>query len=188
MKNSILILLLGYSLSGFSQTSADSSKVFWGTFGFAGYHSGSSEGFGFNISTDYLKNKNYWKLRFINVYEFDIEIFSQTIPDEKFYDIGLLYGRIKKTKFIRLSIAGGLGLFGGVKRGPFEYSTSSTWGLGSKYYYREDHILSPAIPLEVDLNLIPFKYVGIGISGFANLNIENSMVGFTIKLELGRLR
>ena len=164
----LVILLISYS-SSFCQLTENNQNKYWGTFGFAGYE----DGFGLGVSADYLKNRNYWKLRYIKVYEFAFEIFSHTEPYEKFYDIGLLYGRITNTKIVRFSISGGLGIFGGIKRGDFLFTNQvSSWNYIN--YYKENQIFSPSIPLEVGMNLMPLDIIGIGISGFANINFKKS--------------
>ena len=189
MRNLFICMLLICAPSVYSQTSNDSTKKIWATVGIGDYRSGRSEGFGFNISADYLKNNNYWKLRYIYTTEY-LLLFNiiglGPRPREKFNDIGILYGWVTKSKIFRFSIAGGIGILTGTERGALlEAGTFTTHWYN---IYEENHIFSPAIPLEVELSLIPFRNLGIGVSGFANLNFENSMVGFTIKIEIGRIR
>jgi hypothetical protein len=163
----------------------------YGDFGLGGYYANSPEGitkgpagFAFYIDANFLKNENNWKLRFIS--ESELNLFGPE-PGEKFYDIGFLYGRISKSKIIRLSISGGLGLMGGVKRGAFLSTNPGIFGLSAYDSYETEHILAPAIPLEIDLSLIS-KYIGIGLTGYANLNHEKSIAGFIIRLEFGKIR
>jgi hypothetical protein len=182
MRNLLFAVLLISFHPIYSQTSDDSITKFWVTDGVGVYYSSSSEGFGFNVSADYLKNQNYWKLRYIRISEF--YIFGPN-PSELFNDIGLLYGRVTKSKIIRLSISGGIGVLAGTMRGAFLHSGT---GWFPSDVYEHKHILTPTIPLELELSLIPIKYIGVGIAGFANLNFENSMVGFMIKIEFGRIR
>jgi len=160
----------------------------YGDFGLGGYYAnspgGASKGlggFGFYIDANFLKNENNWKLRFIRESEFNL---LGPVPGEKFYDIGLLYGRVTKSKIFRLSLSGGLGLLGGVKRGAF---LERKLGLFGYDLYEKEHILIPAIPLEIDFSFIS-KYIGIGMTGYANLNHEKSIAGFIFRLELGKIR
>ena len=160
----------------------------YGDFGLGGYYTNSPEGnkkgpagFAFYVDANFLKNENNWKLRLIRESEFNL---FGPVPDEKFYDIGLLYGRVTKSKIFRLSISGGIGLMGGVKRGAF---LSRSQGIFAYDSYEKEHILAPAIPLEIDLSLIS-KYIGIGLTGYANLNHEKSIAGLIIRLEFGKIR
>lgn len=182
MKNLLIFIFLISFPSIYCQTSNDNNNnKLWGTLGIGGYYLSSSNGLAFNIGGDYLKNKNYWKLRLICDIEFNI--FGPE-PPEQYYDIGLLYGKFINTKIIRLSLSGGLGVLGGVKRGAFLYRNPGF--LGSDFFEKK-LIFSPSVPLEIDLSLVPTKHFGIGISGFANLNFENTLVGFIINLKFGKL-
>ncbi|MGC1392009.1 MAG: hypothetical protein WA816_13315 [Bacteroidales bacterium] len=162
----------------------------YGDFGLGGYYASSPEGnkgaagFVFFADANFLKNGNNWKLRFIRESEFNL---FGPVPGEKFYDIGFLYGRVSKSKIVRLSISGGLGLIGGVKRGAFLERNPGIYGLFEFDSYKTEHILAPAIPIEIDLSLIS-RYIGIGLTGYANLNHEKSIAGFIIRLEFGKIR
>lgn len=183
MKNLFIFIFLISFPSIYCQTSNDNNNnKLWGTLGIGGYYSSSSNGVAFNIGVDYLKNKNYWKLRLIWDDEF---AFFGPNPSEKYYDIGLLYGKFICSKIIRLSVSGGLGVLGGVKRGAFLYRNPGFLGAD---VFEKKLIFSPSVPLEIDLSLVPKKHFGIGITGFANLNFENTLVGIIINLEFGKIR
>jgi hypothetical protein len=182
MKNILIFIFLISFSSIYCQTSNDNNNKLWGALGIGAYHVSSSEGFAFNIGVDNLKNKNLWKLRLICDFEFNL--FGPE-PQEQYYDIGLLCGKFTNTEIIRLSISGGLGVLGGVKRGAFLYSKP---GLFAADVFEKKFVFSPSIPVEIEFNVFPTENFGIGITGFANLNFENALVGFIIKLEFGRIR
>jgi hypothetical protein len=163
----------------------------YGDFGFGGYCTNSSggatnglTGIAIYIDANFLKNENNLKLRFIRESELN---FLGPVPGENFYDIGLLYGRVTKSKILRLSISGGLGFLGGVKRGAFLERNQGIFGLFGYDQYEKEHILTPAIPVEIDLSLSS-KHIGIGLTGYANLNQEESIAGFIVRLQLGKIR
>ncbi len=160
--------------------------------GLGGYYKSSSgntvqglSGVALSISANYLKNRNNWKLKFMN--ECELNFFGPT-PSENIYSVGLLYGRVTNTKIIRFSISVGLGITGGVTRGEYLQSYNGSNGWFSHGNYEKKKILSPSIPLEIDLSFIPSKFLGIGLAGYADINYQMSSAGFTVKLELGRIR
>lgn len=181
---------LNYTLDTTVLNENKKTSYLYGDFGLGSYYASSPEsnkgpaGFAFYLDANFLKNGNNWKLRFIRESEFNL--FGPE-PGEKFYDIGFLYGRVTKSKIVRFSISGGLGIIGGVKRGAFLEKNPGIFGLFGYDSYETEHILAPAIPLEIDLSLIS-KYIGIGLTGYANLNYEKSIAGFIIRLEFGKIR
>ena len=182
MKNLLVLVFLVSFPSIYCQTSNENNNNLSGVLGIGGYFSNYSNGLALNIGANYLKNKNYWKLRLI--WDYDINNFNiwGIKPKEQYYDIGILYGKLFNKKTYRAYISAGLGVLAGVKRGEFLYSS----GLMGSSQYEAEHIFAPAIPLEIGLSSIPKKNIGgIGITGFVNLNIENILVGFIIKLEFG---
>lgn len=78
-------------------------------------------------------------------------------------DVGLLYGRATSAGPIHLSLSGGLApVFG--------------WRVGT----------TVGIPLEAQATLRKGMF-GLGAYGFANVNSQESMLGVTIAVQLGRL-
>lgn len=80
----------------------------------------------------------------------------------------------------KTSFSGGIGVLGGkydvVKLIPPGVMGTTT-----------ERITAFNIPLDLDLSVCT-KWVGFGITGFANLNSKESMTGFIVKLELGKIR
>src|SRR5699024_5673407 len=96
---------------------------------------------------------------------------------DDFYDIGLLYGRATSTRTFQFSLAAGLSLVKG------EQSVSVNEGIAIEE-------VSPIIgfPIELQANWEPTNIIGLGITGFVNLNRVQSFAGITINLLIGKLR
>ena len=101
--------------------------------------------------------------------------------DEIVWDIGILYGRSSKTSYAKTSyglasVSGGISIVGVVR--------SDYYG----GYYEKSTFLTIGIPIEVQLFWTPIPFLGIGIYGFANLNLEESFAGWLLCIQLGELR
>jgi len=186
----ILLFLLGFS-SIYCQTSSRSDD-FWiscGPGGFFANNIGTEAALSFYCSANWLRNKfgetangpkhwnNKWEIRLINHLEL-----IQREGVLHHYDFDLLYGK-SYGKVIQVNISGGIG----VLRGEKEVVVIDPQSLVPPTFKREKY-LTPNIPLEVEFSLIPTKYFGIGIAGFANLNTKRSINGIILKLELGKRR
>jgi hypothetical protein len=122
-----------------------------------------------------------------------------TNPAESVWDIGLLYGRHSKSRWAYASVSAGLGLVGGMRRGPnrtdldeAEAYSQSPFGWMAGFFstaeYEEDPFFTVGVPFEVDLGFTFSSRMGIGATAFGNLNSGRSTVGGTVQLVLGRLR
>lgn len=99
----------------------------------------------------------------------------------RLYDFGLLYGKTFGNIF-QVNILGGIGVLWGydlvtISHGPTIPPT-----------YRDQGYTTLNIPLEIGVGLIPVKYIGISMGGFANFNSKKPMIGFNLKLEFGKIR
>lgn len=114
----------------------------------------------------YQSGKNLFKVRASRVTD---------VFEDGFYDFGLLYGRAASTGAFQFSFAAGLALVKGSR---------STEGFG------HSEPISPAIgiPIELHFNWEPLTIIGLGITGFANVNSTQSFAGITINLLIGKLR
>ena len=99
------------------------------------------------------------------------EIFGDQLAD-----IGLLYGRESSTDSFHFSFAAGLGRVTGER------------GEGGLFGSREDISPTIGIPLELQCNWEPSNYFGLGLTGFANINIEQFFAGIALSVQLGKLR
>lgn len=95
---------------------------------------------------------------------------------EDLYDIGLLYGRAISTESAQFSYAAGLSLVKGEK------------GVIVSNGITAERISTIGIPIELQANWELTNFIGLGITGFVNLNRAQSFAGITINLLIGKLR
>ena len=188
MRN-LLTLIFFLSFSVVYSQSIGRHNYNWVSLGAGLFHESSSTGFsGFSLylssdnsleriskKDDELKKRNHFlKLRFMgHIRPGDEHNWGQ------FYDVGILYGKSYGEVF-KASFSGGIGVLGGkydvVKLIPPGVMGTTT-----------ERITAFNIPLDLSLSVCT-KWVGFGITGFANLNSKESMTGFIVKLELGKIR
>lgn len=97
-------------------------------------------------------------------------------------DVGLLYNRVFKSSWIHCSAGAGLA----VVCGTIDSTGFTLGGTDSD----KDEKLGPTIglPLDVQLFLRPLPFLGLGLYGFADINPEESFLGFALCLQLGKLK
>ncbi len=120
-------------------------------------------------SFSYQTGSSLFSIRGVVNEEFRLDLWGYSGPPEKVWDIGVLYGRVAKASWGLASISGGVGIVG----------ASDDQGVSSYH---------PGIPLESQLFWTPSSTLGIGIYGFANLNLEKSFVGALLCVQIGILR
>ena len=76
-------------------------------------------------------------------------------------------------------ISAGVGLINGTKNTGYNPPGTPV--------YEEGKISKFGFPIELGINLIPDKYFGLGIKGFANINPELSFYGAILNFELGKI-
>jgi hypothetical protein len=133
--------------------------------------------FGINYS-EHIK-RGLISYRFIRNEEF---ILFGPRPSESVWDLGVLYGRFAKTSDGFASVSAGVSYVGGVRRGKF--LSSSGWISN----YEKLTFRTIGIPLEGQLFWTPTSFVGIGIYGFANMNLEKSFFGGLLCIQIGKIR
>jgi hypothetical protein len=163
-----IALLINLSQISYAQPGKNpaNEKYFWVNFGL-GKGSVGTHAFALEANSSYQFGKSLITLRSAGT----AELFGKSIGD-----YGLLYGIILKQQPTFVSFGVGLAFVGG----------SISQGLFST---KEPEKIGPTIglPLEVQLFFRPARFLGIGLYGFANLNPEESFVGATISLQLGKL-
>lgn len=110
------------------------------------------------------------------------ELLPNVGPGIKVSEIGLLYGI--KVRSFRFST--GLSNVWGNNRGKYLYTDPDPL-LGSGRYYEFLKYSTIGIPAEVRF-ITSLKHVGIGITGFGNLNSKNSFAGLNLSLYVGRMK
>jgi hypothetical protein len=99
---------------------------------------------------------------------------AEVLGDE-FWDIGLLMGVAKDTPGYHASISTGVAIVGGSRSASIfasSISISETFG----------------VPVEAHVTWRPLRNVGLGLGVYADLNPEQSFIGATAVLQLGKLR
>jgi hypothetical protein len=105
-----------------------------------------------------------------------------TFPQESFFDLGALYGRIKKGYWGNVSFSTGVSYLKGVYRGEY------LGGNGHNQSYKGVPYSTVGIPFEGHLLFTPFFFLGIGANVIANLNPGKSYAGFLISVQIGKVR
>ncbi|MBD3319607.1 MAG: hypothetical protein GF350_00765 [Chitinivibrionales bacterium] len=144
----------------------------YGTNGIAGIISGSINKENHLITLRYCYNEEF-------------EVFMSETPAEKVWDIGALYGVSVSKKFVMASFSTGLSYVGGIKRGEHLYDDT---GWFAQSHYDAESINTVGIPIQMQVNFTPFFFAGIGITGFANLNVARPFTGAAVTFRMGKLR
>lgn len=109
------------------------------------------------------------------------EVFGDAVSD-----FGVLYGRAVEAENGFASIAAGIA---GVNGSYDEDGPQILCGfLGECELDPPEKFTTIGLPLDVQLMWRPIGYVGIGLSGYANLNAKASFAGVSLSLQIGRLR
>ena len=137
----------------------------------AGYGFGSV-GKSLGISASYRNGNNVFSARYIYNEEFAT---ADTLPCERVWDGGLLYGRTAKTCFGMASISIGLSVVGGTER------------INGANGYEGKNFLTFGIPAEYQLFWTPFSFAGFGLYGVGNLNPKKPYIGFIFCMQFGQL-
>ena len=143
---------------------------------------GSSAGLSAGLSYSLQNGKHLTTIR--STYNEELVIFGPS-PAESIWDIGVMYGRGAKSKYGFASIAAGLGLVGGVKRGSYLGHTGGWFGTD---WYTENDFFTLGIPAEIQAFFTPFSILGIGVTLYGNLNFEKSFAGLMFCIQIGNLR
>ena len=187
----LYIIIQSYIMYG--QQPDDKTMKYWFDAGVGSYICKSSGGVNWNTSINFINKKSlFFKARYLNLQEFSLE---GPNPSEYFSSGGIMIGKVFLKKYGHCAFLCGIGETGGMKRGKFFYESSDTtnniidiMGDLRVRHYEKNYFNSISIPLEVELQFKPIKYVGIGISFFGDLNLKRPMCGFLFKIGLGKLR
>jgi hypothetical protein len=114
-----------------------------------------------------------------------------TIPDLKFNELNLMYGRSLSYKYAKLTGYIGVSYLTGSLRGEFiEETSSESEGMGPGWFgtsiYEEEPFKTFGVPIEFEVSFFPEHYLGFGTALMFNLNPKNSMACLALRIELGR--
>ena len=195
------LLLLGFPISlavGFlhfegsvvyagSFSAPNGRRLGWQTAGIGVSSFGDSKG----ASYSYLTKNGLVSLRYVyNDSELD-STFCNSITaslQESFWDAGILFGKLAKTSFGLASLSGGIGFVGGnriVNEGRRSYDLNAVL---LPMRVEEERLLTVGIPFEGQIVWTPFPKIGVGVYGFANLNMEKSFAGALFGVQIGELK
>jgi hypothetical protein len=179
MRNLIVApLLLFYCCIANSQD----EKTTWLTAGVGGYSSDENHTSGLSIDFDFntMKNASLYTFRYI----YNLEFVLFTNPYEYLHDIGFLYGRVYRNKYLLASASAGLGFVSGIVRKGQQIQNSNPGpGLNMTKYYHSKMITGFAIPIELNASYFALKSIGFGIKAFGNINADNPLFGLLVTLQ-----
>lgn len=108
------------------------------------------------------------------------QVMMFTSDIEYIYDYGVLIGQMHKTRWGRIVYSAGISTVKGMYIYGFEDASNETiW----KYKSYE----TIGMPLQVELIFTPIKYIGVGITGYGNLNLKRSFWGAAVCFQFGVL-
>ena len=165
----LLLLFCGISLlqNGYAQSDPHNVAHYWiGTGAGIGFLNHSNEAFlSGAIYASYQPGSHLIGLRSASAGEFF---------NDSFYDFGVIYGRSMNRNDFFLSIGTGASLAAGKRSaGLFDDSES----VGPIF----------GIPFELQLFIRPFRFAGVGVYAFANLNREQTFGGAILSVQIGKM-
>lgn len=182
----LICLVVIFSKYCYGQDSKESNKGYaWVNLGFGV----SSYGISAGLSGSYQKNNKIISIRHTtNIQEeFHLGGSYKDEPLLKVGDYGLLFGFTKKGKISLITISIGISGVSYNERGKLLSSNSVGGIFGYSYdIYKEINKFSIGIPFESQL-FISFNNIGIGIYGYANLNIQRPFIGVLFCLQFGKI-
>lgn len=144
--------------------------------------SSAGSGMSLGISLNYaLSERNFIEIRATETGDGD---WSSSYNNEKLgdvLDIGLLYGVMKKSRHTMVGASIGLAYTQVDFSTAYLVTTNNNWT--TKYKVR--HVYTVGVPFEVQFFLKPIPYVGIGLIGLANLNLEAPAFGALLGIQIG---
>jgi len=180
-------LLINQMIAAQEFNNNKNDKCFWLNCGIGSGIGRGSSGLAHGGNISYLFRNNLLSIRSVYTGETQWEnsLFKNE-PYENFWDAGVLYGRNIKVENDFISIAVGVAIVGGKKRGQ-HIGTGYNW-ISITQYYEELRFLTVGIPIQFQLLRIPISSWGLGITGFANLNRKNSFVGMLLSSAFGKFK
>jgi hypothetical protein len=127
-----------------------------------------SGGIAGGVSLSYQSRNHLFTLRHVTLAEFKLDLFGSTGPAQAISDVGLLYGRVAKTRHAVASISGGIGIV-------------------SESHTPQRSPQRLGIPFEAQMYWTFSNCLGIGVSWFANFNSQRSFGGIMFCLQIGYL-
>lgn len=184
MKNKItlLIVMIIVSISAKSQYFNLKQDKYWINSGIGAYTRGSeSGGFTFKNNFNYV-TKNNTVFKFQTVKSSELVFFQE---NEEFNELSLMIGKGYYRKYFQIQGSIGLGFMYGYRIKKF--TAIDRFGY-KEHYYDGKKFKTIGVPLGIDVNLIPIKYLGIGFSLGSSFGNNYNIRYFTLNLSIGKLR
>jgi hypothetical protein len=180
MRNLIVaLLLLLYCCIANSQD----EKTTWLNTGVGGYYSDENHTSGISFDLDYNINKKATLYNFRYIYSLEFVLFTD--PYEYLHDLGFLYGRVYKNKYLLASASAGIGFVSGIVRTGQQIQNANPGpGLNMTQYYHSKMITNFAIPIELQAAYFALKKIGFGVKAYGNVNPDNPVIGVLVTLHL----
>lgn len=136
------------------------------------------------VDVNTFANKLCYTLSYQVGEEFSLEIFRD-FPIETYRDLSIRVGGYHLYRRWRIQYQSGLSYVKGIKRTKELDLLNSTFL--TNYYFTEK-FETIGIPLVFGWRYLPFKFMGIGMDFFVNINLERSFFRPCVVLEIGLLR
>ncbi len=140
-------------------------------------------GIGANMEFAFQKNNAVYGLGARGLQEFDIFASSNIIPSISSIDI--TYGKSFNKKSFFVSVSVGAGWVTDVQ--PGKLLSYGSGFFGPDYYEKiTNHTIG--LPISAKIFWVPFRFYGIGLELYANINSKNTFYGINICHQFGKLR
>jgi len=136
-------------------------------------------GFGGGLEFAYSLNGKYYSAEIFAYSPFRLS--SSPLESTEYKDmvgVNLLYGRMFGRRNIKFTYSAGASFF------VSEVDNSS----GTSDVISKSNSLFIGLPLQVEIIFTPIRVAAIGLKAYANINHQNSVVGFAIGLYIGKVR
>lgn len=191
---SLSVILTVFCNVSFADSLDSTYQGWWANLGL-GFGAGSSlSGIAGEASLNYAPSSTrLWTLRALEIPNFG-GLFADSIcnifitPGQPYHqcadersvgEVGAMYGLMGKNDFGYISGSAGLGLV--------DLQTPDIYINNVKVVSGHDSY-TPGIPLEVQAFWTPFKYVGVGVIGYGDVNTQKSFGGALLALQFGLLK
>jgi hypothetical protein len=151
--------------------------------GFAGDKKTGGAMFKLNFSFP-IKNKLFMSIRYSTIAEF--QMFNAVSPNENRSELAPMVGYFYQTKMFFASATAGISIAYGTKRLNLISHSYGGWLFGGTDYYTADDYVTVGIPIEAQVKFLPFKWFGLGIGGFSDINFKRADYGFFFGFHFGK--
>jgi len=109
-----------------------------------------------------------------------------TSPLESTNDVGVVYGVVEDSRFVRASVGAGLAAVIGVRRGdPLPNQPGPCGFLFCQVAYEHETFVTVGIPINAQFYVKPHRSFGFGVQVFGNVNPRASFGGFGVGMTFG---